>query len=121
MIKLTDILNEVLSLYHSTTSPISGEWRVRGKNDSWGIFLTKNKKYSQTFGDLTYRVKIDPKNTLILKDNEVRKNPFFNMNKDQYDNYIKQGYDSIAWYRKDILTEFIVLDPSIIKDYNLIY
>lgn len=121
MIKLVDILNETkLRLYHSTTTPIGNTFRVQGKNNSWGIFFAKTKKYSQTFGDITYKVLIEPKNTLILNDKEVMKTPFFNMNKEQYDNYINQGYDSIAWYRQGELTEFIVLDPNIIKDKDIV-
>jgi len=108
-------------LYHSSTNVISGEYRVRGKNNSFGIFFSPKTNYSQVFGDITNKVKIEPKKTLVLQDKEAVKTGFFNMNESQYNDYLKEGFDSIAWYRKGELTEFIVIEPSIIKDSEIVY
>jgi len=106
-------------LYHSTTTPIN-EFRIKG-NCGYGVYFASAKKYSQTFGDITYRVKLTPNNTLIFNDNEVRGKGFFNMSELQFNDYIKAGYDSLAWYRKGKLAEFIALTTDIIIDKNLMY
>ena len=111
----------VVRLYHSTTSPISGDFRVKGKNNSHGIFFAAKKAYSKVFGDITYKVKIEPKNTLVLNDNEVAKTPFFNIKENELKDYLDKGYDSIAWNKGGKLQEFIVLDNSIIKDRDIVY
>ena len=111
----------VVRLYHSTTSPISGDFRVKGKNNSHGIFFAAKKAYSKVFGDITYKVKIEPKNTLVLNDNEVARTPFFNIKENELKDYLDKGYDSIAWNKGGKLQEFIVLDNSIIKDRDIVY
>jgi len=110
-----------LKLYHSSTNIISGDFRMSGKNNSWGVFFSPKTKYSQGFGDMTYNVTVEPKNTLVLQDKEAMQNPFFNITKEQYDKYVKDGYDSIAWYRGGELTEFIALTNDIIKNKDLKY
>lgn len=112
--------NKCLTLYHSTTSPIVGKFRMRGRN-GWGAYFAKHKKDSKVFGDLTYKVKVCPNNTLVFHDNEVKGKGFFNMSKDVYDDYVSSGYDSLLWYRKGRFQELVVLDPNIIKDYDLMY
>lgn len=110
-----------LKLYHSSTNIISGDFKMSGKNNSWGVFFSPKIKYSQGFGDMTYDVTVEPKNTLVLQDKEAMQNPFFNITKEQYDKYVKDGYDSIAWYRGGELTEFIALTNDIIKNKDLKY
>jgi hypothetical protein len=112
------LLKNKITLYHSTTNPIAGKWKMKG-NNGYGIYLAKSLKYSKTFGDITYKVIVIPKRTLIFNDNEVRGKGFFNMTEIKYKEFIK-NYDSLAWYRKGILQEFVVLDDKIIKDYYTI-
>jgi hypothetical protein len=115
------IANKKYKLFHSTTNPISGEFRVKGKNNSNGIYFARTPKDSKTFGDITYKANIEPKNTLILNDNEVRKYKFFNIDEASLKEYLDKGYDSIAWYQNGKLKEFVVLDNSIIKNYDVHY
>lgn len=103
------------TLYHSGTNVISGEFRMKGKNNSWGVFLSPKIDYSKVFGDITNIVKVKPKKTLVLLDRDVLKTPFFNIKEAEYKKYIEDGYDSIAWYRNGKLNEFVVLDNSIVK------
>lgn len=88
---------------------------MRG-NNGWGVYFSKKKRYSQTFGDLTYKVKVCPKNTLRFDDNEVKGKGFFNMTKEKYDYYREQGYDSLVWYRNGTFKELVVLTNDIIKN-----
>ena len=53
---------------------------------------------------------------ILLNDSEVKGRKVFNIDKDSFDEYRKNGYDSIAWFRKGKLVEFIALDPSIVKE-----
>ena len=106
-------------LYHGTTNPLYGKIRIAGRN-GWGAYFAKDKKDTQIFGDLLHKVKIVSKNSRIFIDNEVGRYPFFNISKDHYDEYIKQGYDSLIWYRRGKLKEFVVLDPSIVKNYEMV-
>lgn len=108
-----------MKLYHSTTTPIIGEFKIKG-NCGYGCYFAKKIKYSKTFGDITYSVNINPKNTLVINDNDVKQYKIFNINKEWFDKYISLGYDSIAWCRNGILTEFIVLNSIIIKSFELI-
>lgn len=118
-----EFLNEkkqkCLNLFHSTTQPISGGFNVRG-NAGYGIYLAKSKRISKVFGNIVYKVKVCPLNTLVFHDNEVKKKGFFNMSKKHYDDYISQGYDSLIWYRNGKFMEMVVLDPDIIEDYSII-
>jgi hypothetical protein len=109
-----------MTLYHSTTQPISGQFRIKG-NAGYGVYFAKSIKDSKTFGDITYKVKICPQNTLIFNDNEVKGKGFFNMSKEFYDKYISEGYDSLLWYRNGRFQEFIALKPEIIIDYEVMY
>ena len=104
------------TLYHSTIKPISGKINIKGTN-GYGFYLTSRLKYSKTFGDFTYKFKVIPVKSLVLYDNDVKKHSFFNISKEHFDNYINEGYDSLIWYRKNILTEFVVLNVDIIKNY----
>lgn len=117
------IINEeklgCLKLYHSTTKPISGEFKIKGTY-GYGAYFAGTAKDSQTFGNITYEVKICPENTFVLKDSEVRGTQFYNMPKQVFEKYINDGYDSVAWYRGGKIKEFIVLVPNIVKDYEVI-
>lgn len=105
-------------LYHSTTRPLSGKIRIEGKNNSFGFFCSPIKQYSKVYGDYTYKVKLKTTSKiLILKDRDVFKNPFFNITKKEFEQYIKK-YDIIEWYRKEKLTEVIILNPEIVKSYE---
>ena len=109
-----------MTLYHSTTQPIIGEFRVKG-NAGYGVHFAKSIKDSKTFGDITYKVKIRPQHTLIFHDNEVKGKGFFYMSKEFYSKYISYGYDSLLWYRNGRFQEFIALNPEIIIDYEVMY
>lgn len=109
-----------MTFYHSTTVPISGQFRIKG-NAGYGAYFSKSIKYSKTFGDITYKVKICPQNTLTFHDNEVKGKGFFNMTKEFYDKYISEGYDSLLWYRDGKIQEFVALKPEIIVDYEVIF
>ncbi len=109
-----------MTLYHSTTHPIIGKFRIKG-NCGYGVYFARTIRDSRTFGDITYKVNVLPKKTLIFNDNEVSGKGFFNMSRDIYDRYISDGYDSVAWYRKGRLQEFIVLRTDIISDYEIIF
>lgn len=108
-----------MNLYHSTTSPISKNFRIKG-NCGYGAYFAKTIKDSKTFGDITYKVKIEAKKTFVIHDNDVKKYKFFNIDKEWYDKYISLGFDSIAWYKKGVLKEFIALDETIIKKFEVI-
>lgn len=110
-----------ITLYHSTTSPIIGNFRVSNRYGFYGIYFAKSKSKSKTFGDITYKVSVNPKNTLVINDNEVKKYNFFNISKESYDKYISDGYDSIAWYKNGVLQEFVVLDNKIISNSSALY
>ena len=110
------LIKKTFTLYHSTTVPLSGSIKIKGKN-GFGFYLSPNKKYSQTFGDITYKVTVQPNNLLIFYDNEVKGKGFFNMTKQQFDNYINKNIDSLAWVRKNKLTEFVVLKSEIVKNF----
>ena len=108
----------IMKLYHSTTNILpSMGFKVKG-NCGYGVYLAKSKKYSSSFGDILYSVIVKPKNTLRFDDNDVRGKGFFNMKENDYNSYIQQGYDSLVWYRKGKLTEFILLDTKIITDWT---
>lgn len=107
-------------MYHSTTSPIVGQFRMKGKS-GYGAYFAKSSKDTEIFGDIKYKVKICPQNTLIFHDNEVRGKGFFNMTKEFYDKYISEGYDSLLWYRKGRFQELVVLRPEIIVDHEIVY
>lgn len=109
-----------ITLYHSTTQVISGQFRIKG-NCGYGAYFAKSIKDSRTFGDRTYKVKICPKNTLIFHDNEVKGKGFFNMSKELYDKYTSDGYDSLLWYRNGRFQEFIALKAEIIVSYDIMY
>lgn len=111
--------NKEMTLYHSTTHPIIGKFRIKG-NAGYGVYFAGTIRKSRTFGDITYKVKVSPKRTLIFNDNEVSGKGFFNMSRDIYLSYISDGYDSVVWYRKGRLQEFIALNTDIIIDYNII-
>jgi len=121
--RISEALSEskkCLNLYHSTTNPLGTDgFRMKG-NAGYGAYFAKTVRDSRTFGDITYKVKICPENTLVFNDNEVKGKGFFNMNKETYDKYISKGYDSLAWYKGGVLKEFIVLKKSIIIDYEYI-
>lgn len=108
-----------MTLYHSTTRPISGQFDIKG-NSGYGAYFSKSLKYTKSVGDISYKVKICPQNSLIFHDNEVRGKGFFNMSKEYYDKYISDGYDSLIWYRNGKLLEFIALKPEIIINYEMI-
>jgi hypothetical protein len=106
--------------YHSTNSPLVGNFKIKGK-DFYGIYLSPSLKYSKNYGYITYKVTINPKKTLVINDTKptdenVKKLNFFNITKPMYDDLISRGYDSISWSRKGKLLEFIILDISIIKN-----
>ena len=107
-----------MKLYHWSTNVVT-EPRIKG-NCGYGFYMAKNRKYSRLFGDVLHKVTVMPKNTFVLNDKEVRKYPFFNIDKEHYEDYIKKGYDSLAWYRNGELCEFIALKPEIIKDIEVI-
>ena len=108
-----------MKLYHSTTSILpSCGFKVKG-NCGYGIYLAKSRKYSRHFGDITYSVNVQPKNTLRFDDNEVRGKGFFNMTEVHFNNYLNNGYDSLVWYRNGKIAEFIVLDTGIIKEWSI--
>ena len=102
-----------MTLYHWSTHVVT-EPRIKGIC-GYGFYLAKNKKYSRACGDMLHKVVVCPQNTLVFNDAEVKKNAFFNIDKTHYDNYISQGYDSLAWYKNGVLCEFIALVPEIIK------
>lgn len=110
---------KTLNLYHSTTQIILGDFKIKG-NCGYGAYFARTKKDSLTFGDITYKVKIKPLNTLIFNDNEVKEKGFFNMSESIFNSYISLGYDSIAWLKNNKLKEFIVLDKNIITDKTII-
>ena len=91
---------------------------MRG-NSGFGCYFARTISDSQTFGDITYKVRLLPKHTLIFNDNEVKGKGFFNMSKEMFDKYSKH-YDSIRWNQKGKLKEFLVLNTDIIKSYELI-
>ena len=103
-----------MTLYHWSTHVVT-EPRIKGIC-GYGFYLAKNKKYSRACGDMLHKVVVCPQNTLVFNDAEVKKNAFFNIDKQHYDNYISQGYDSLAWYKNGVLCEFIALVPEIIKN-----
>lgn len=104
-------------LYHSTTTPLSGKIRIAGKNNSYGFFCSPIKQYSKVYGDYTYKVKLKHTDKiLVLRDRDVFKNPFFNITKKEFEIYIKK-YDIILWYRKEKLTEVVILNSEIVKEY----
>ena len=107
-----------MKLYHWSTNIVT-EPRIKG-NCGYGFYLAKNKNYSRIFGDMLHKVTVSPKKTCIYNDSEVKGHAFFNIDKEHYDEYISQGYDSLAWYRNGKLTEFVVLKPEIIKDIEFI-
>ena len=110
-----------VSYFHSNTTGIYGKLRLRNKSGFFGIYFSPSKQYSKKFGDFTYKTDLYPQNTLTIKDkSEFKKyGNIFNISKDSYDSLIKEGYDSIAWYRDGKLMEFIVLDTDIIGDMDL--
>jgi len=111
-----DFINEKkIKLFHSTTTPIFGDFKMRG-GAGYGAYFAKDKKVSMTFGDIIYKVTLNPKNTLVFNDNEVKGTGFFNMTKEKYEEYLSKGYDSLQWNRKGKLQEFIALKPEIILD-----
>lgn len=113
-------LGKVLSLYHGTTKLLgSSGFRIKG-NAGYGVYLAGDKKHSLKYGDILYKVKVRPKNTLTFNDNEVWRKGFFNMSKEWYDKYINDGYDSISWVVGGKIKEFIVLDLSIIVDIDYV-
>ena len=123
-ISLSKLMSEgsgkILSLYHGTTQALgSSGFRIKG-NAGYGVYLAGDKRHSLKYGDMLYRVKVNPNNTLTFNDNEVWKKGFFNMSKEWYDKYISEGYDSIAWIVGGKIKEFIVLDLNIIKDFDYI-
>ena len=111
--------NKIMVLYHSTSRVLIGSFKIKG-SCGYGSYFAKSKKDSKTFGDMTYKVKITPLNPLVINDNEIKNYNFFNISKESYDTYIKNGYDSIAWYKNGLLKEFIVLNTTIIKSRELI-
>lgn len=112
-------MNKTLSLYHSSHTPLIGQIRIRG-NCGYGAYFARTKAYSKVFGDITYKVRLRPKNTLTFEDSGVKGAGFFNMDKLRYNSYVKAGYDSLAWYRGGKLMEFIALDASIIIDRTIV-
>lgn len=108
-----------LNLYHSTANMLIGDFRIRNISGFYGVYFASSKRDSKVFGDRTYKVSIKPKNTLIIQDNEVKKYNFFNISKESYEKYIEDGFDSIAWYQKGKIKEFVVLDTKIIGDRHL--
>lgn len=109
---------KVMKLYHWSTNVVT-EPRIKG-NCGYGFYMAKNKKYSRLFGNILHKVTVKPENTLNFYDKDVKKNAFFNIDKQNYEKYISGGYDSLAWYRNGELCEFIALKPEIIKDIEVV-
>ena len=107
-----------MKLYHWSTRIIT-EPRIKG-NCGYGFYLAKNKKYSRAAGDMLHVVTVSPKSTCTFNDGEVKGHAFFNIDKEHYEEYIQQGYDSIAWYKNGKLAEFVVLKPEIIKNIEFV-
>jgi len=109
---------KIYKFYHSTNN-IFGKWNIKAKN-FYGIYSSPILAYSKKYGELTYDIKVKPLKTLVVNGREfsdkfISKINIFNITKAMYDELIEKGYDSIAWYRKEKLMEFIILDTSIIK------
>ena len=109
------------SFYHSNMSGLQGEFRLRNTRGFYGIYFTPKKKYSKQYGDFTYKVDVYPNNTLILNDKDAFRygGNIFNITKENYESLIKDGYDSIEWYRGGELLEFIALTNDIIGERGL--
>lgn len=110
-----------ITAYHGTTRVVVGQFRTKGKNNTYGAFFSPKKSYARGFGDIIYKVVLKPENYLILNDRDIAKYPFTNMGKESFDNYLKQGYDSIIWYVSGRIKEICVLDVSIILSKEMVY
>jgi hypothetical protein len=110
---------KIYKFYHSTNNPIFGNWKIKAKY-FYGIYSSPILAYSKKYGQLTYDIKVKPLKTLVVNGSEfsdkfISKINLFNITKPMYDELIEKGYDSIAWFRKEKLMEFIILNISIIK------
>lgn len=105
-------------LYHSTTRPLIGEPKIKGRC-GYGFYLAGSKKDSKTFGDLTYKINVQPKRRLDIVDNEVKGYNFFNMSEESFKEYSSK-YDCMVWSQNGRIKEVIVLDSSIIRSRSLI-
>jgi len=108
--------------YHSNTTGLSGQFRLRNKSGFFGVYFSPSKKYSRTFGDQTYLVELSPKNTLVINNISEFRNygNIFNISKETHDKLISEGYDSVAWYRDGKLMEFVALDVDIIGEREIV-
>jgi hypothetical protein len=114
--------NKKVSYFHSNTTGISGQFRLRNSSGFFGVYFSPSKKYSRTFGDQTYKTDLYPQKTLKIEKMSDFKDKYgniFNITKEGYDKLIEDGYDSVEWYRDGKLMEFIALNTDIIGDRKL--